>query len=411
MRFQGILSLLVLVLHTTAATPASPNQINFELSPNESSHQWSEMGGLRLISTSEDHREWMNAEQILGLIRNKKNFVDVTEGYLDALDTLKPLAKLGRVVLQWAEGRPPPTDVKHQGLVVPILKMISEASMERFLTKFSSFNTRYYLSRSGLASTNWLYSQIKQLLVKHRSRHYKASVRLVKHNFPQPSIIVRIEPVSDDPNVSIDSNPIVIVGSHHDSVSSLDPMNGRAPGADDDGSGTTTIFEALRVILESKVLDPRSGWSKPIEYHWYAAEEAGLLGSQAVAAEYRQKDVNVYAMWQCDMTGYTSPNNEAVISLIGDYADPSFNDFVKKLARSYSKLRAEMEKRTTGYGGSDHFSWTMAGYAAVWPFEAPFNISNRYVHTTNDSVANINFSHMTEFVKTIIGWTIELSFD
>ncbi|KAI8801217.1 hypothetical protein BJ742DRAFT_779568 [Cladochytrium replicatum] len=358
------------------------------------------MGGLRLISTSEDHREWMNAEQILGLIRNKKNFVDVTEGYLDALDTLKPLAKLA-----------PPTDVKHQGLVVPILKMISEASMERFLTKLSSFNTRYYLSRSGRASTNWLYSQIKQLLAKHRNRHYKASVRLVKHNFPQPSIIVRIDPVSDDPSISFDSNPIVIVGSHHDSISyEGDPMTARSPGADDDGSGTTTIFEALRVILESKVLDQRSGWSKPIEYHWYAAEEVGLLGSQAVAADYRQRDVNVYAMWQCDMTGYTKPDEEAVIAVIGDYADPYFNDFVKKLAKTYSKLRA-VDDNLAGYASSDHFSWTKAGYPAVFPFEAPFRISNPYVHTANDTVANINFSHMTEFVQTIIGWTIELSFD
>ena len=43
--------------------------------------------------------------------------------------------------------------------------------------------------------------------------------------------------------------------------------------------------------------------STPLEFHWYAAEEAGLLGSQDVAASYADKGTSVKAFMELDMTG------------------------------------------------------------------------------------------------------------
>ncbi len=72
-----------------------------------------------------------------------------------------------------------------------------------------------------------------------------------------------------------------------------------APGADDDGSGTTSILEAFRVLTE-KEWTPTEG---AVEFHWYSAEEGGLLGSQAVARDYESREVDVKGMIQMDMTG------------------------------------------------------------------------------------------------------------
>jgi bacterial leucyl aminopeptidase len=36
----------------------------------------------------------------------------------------------------------------------------------------------------------------------------------------------------------------------------------------------------------------------PVEFHWYAAEEGGLLGSQLIVKDYVAKNVNVGAMIQ-----------------------------------------------------------------------------------------------------------------
>lgn len=71
------------------------------------------------------------------------------------------------------------------------------------------------------------------------------------------------------------------------------PQWGRSPGADDDGSGTVTILEIFRALVNTGFRPQR-----PVEFHWYSAEEAGLLGSQAIAQNYEKKGVDVLAMIQ-----------------------------------------------------------------------------------------------------------------
>jgi bacterial leucyl aminopeptidase len=67
-----------------------------------------------------------------------------------------------------------------------------------------------------------------------------------------------------------------------------------APGADDDCSGTVSILEAFRVLAHSGYI-PQDG---PVEFHWYAAEEAGLLGSQAIARYKKDSNAKIGAMME-----------------------------------------------------------------------------------------------------------------
>lgn len=48
-----------------------------------------------------------------------------------------------------------------------------------------------------------------------------------------------------------------------DSINLNSPKAGRAPGADDDGSGTVNLIEAFRVLLASGFKP-----ATPIEFHW-----------------------------------------------------------------------------------------------------------------------------------------------
>lgn len=82
-----------------------------------------------------------------------------------------------------------------------------------------------------------------------------------------------------------------------DSINLNDPEEGRAPGADDDGSGTVTLIEAFRALLASGFKP-----STPVEFHFYAGEEGGLLGSQDIATSYAGDDKEVKAMVEFDMT-------------------------------------------------------------------------------------------------------------
>jgi bacterial leucyl aminopeptidase len=116
--------------------------------------------------------------------------------------------------------------------------------------------------------------------------HTHISLEYHTHSFPQPSIIARFEP-----KVRNFSLPLTILGAHQDSANYLFPLL-PAPGADDDCSGTVSILEAFRVLAQTGYV-PKNG---PVEFHWYAGEEGGLLGSQAIARYKKDQGALIGAM-------------------------------------------------------------------------------------------------------------------
>lgn len=139
------------------------------------------------------------------------------------------------------------------------------------------------------------------------------------------------------------SDKTIVLGAHQDSVNARDPdrKTNRAPGADDDGSGAITLLEALRGLLADA--DVRAGRApNSIEFHWYAGEEGGLLGSADVWAKYKAEGRNVKAMLQQDMTGYTKGMKDKgkveVVGVITDYVDASLTAYIKKVIDAVSAV-------------------------------------------------------------------------
>ena len=63
------------------------------------------------------------------------------------------------------------------------------------------------------------------------------------------------------------------------------------------------------MLLSSKDLVERKA-ENTIEFHWYSAEEAGELGSQALWTDYARSGRDVRAMLQQDMTGFHNASIE-----------------------------------------------------------------------------------------------------
>ncbi len=82
----------------------------------------------------------------------------------------------------------------------------------------------------------------------------------------------------------------------------------------------------------------------------FIGEEGGLLGSRDVFNSYVGSGVDVLAVMNQDMTGY-SPNN--VIAVYTDYADTSLTSFIQKLVPVYTSLPLSTDR--CGYGCSDQY--------------------------------------------------------
>lgn len=341
----------------------------------------------RLIQLSPTEEHWMNEEQIFDLIRSGKKFIDVTDGDLENIP--KDFSHM-RVEL--------PKGPIFQNIVTPLAGNVSISSMKNFLTKFSGFNTRYYQSQTGKQSGEWLFSELSNI-AKGASDSVKISVKQFQHSWPQSSTIVRLEAASSERS---EDEPIVIIGAHQDSVNQNNPWFGRSPGADDDGSGATCVFETFRVLVGNGFIPDR-----PIEFHWYSAEEGGLLGSQKVAAAYRTQDVRVVGMFQMDMTGYLPPKKTEVVGIATDFIDKGLSAYLQKLADEYVQIK--WVDTQCGYGCSDHASWTKAGYPSAFTFESLFDDHSPYIHSPNDDISHISFEHMSHFVRLAIAFGVELS--
>src|SRR5690606_3501768 len=142
----------------------------------------------------------------------------------------------------------------------------------------------------------------------------------------QPSIIMTI-PGTTNPS------EVVILGGHQDSIrsgcsASTTCLTLPAPGADDDASGIASLTEVIRVAMANNYHP-----AKTVKFMAYAAEEAGLLGSKAIAMNYQNAGVNVVGVFQLDMTNYKAPSTD--IAIITDHTDPDQNQFVRDLASTY----------------------------------------------------------------------------
>lgn len=74
---------------------------------------------------------------------------------------------------------------------------------------------------------------------------------------------------------------MVLFSAHYDSRGSFGKT--RAPGGDDDGSGTTAVIGIARAIARTGV-----AFKSSVELVLFAGEEQGLYGSRAYAREYIQ---------------------------------------------------------------------------------------------------------------------------
>jgi bacterial leucyl aminopeptidase len=140
------------------------------------------------------------------------------------------------------------------------------------------------------------------------------------------------------------------VGAHYDSTTTS--PSGRAPGADDNGSGTVVILEALRVLAKYG-FKPKN----TLEFHFYSGEEAGELGSEDIWEQYKQQGKSVKAFVNQDMAGW-SPSKR--VSVFSDYADPGLYQYARLVARVYTG--SEPTTDVCGYGCSDHYPAYIRGF-------------------------------------------------
>ena len=328
-----------------------------------------------------------------------------------------------------AAAPPPSTDAKLRAIVAPV----SQARLRHTIETLVSFGTRHTLSsqtdpKRGIgAALNWADSEFNRysaacgncLTIVRPSETFSGD------RLPTPTNItdiVAIQRGTERPN------DVVIIQGHIDSRVS-DPMNftSDAPGANDDGSGTSAVLEAARVLSKHK-------FPGTIVYAALMGEEQGLYGGKTLANYAKQQGWNVVTVLNNDIIGNTcssdgvcdstharvlseGPRSQGQVELMaathslgGENDAPSRNisRFLDSLAdRLKIGLDVRQIWRTDRFQrGGDHIPFLQLGYPAARITVAieNYNWQHQDLRTENgirygDTIDHVDFPYLAKMTK------------
>lgn len=271
------------------------------------------------------------------------------------------------------------------------LEQLSGDKIRGTVEFLSSFPTRY---NRGTNPNNHINPFIDRLAEIAKQANYPITIETINHkSTPQKSIKLTIQG-------SARPSEIIVLGGHLDSISGFMGMGSKAPGADDNASGSSALVEALRVLT----LQPQP--ARTIEFYWYAGEESGLLGSAEIAKEAKVQQKDIVAVLQLDMTMFPGDGVLKIASMT-DFTSRWLRDYLVAANNTY--FHATVQEDQCGYGCSDHASWHRQGFPTLFPTESKFDSSFKSIHTAQDVISPVmNFEHAKLFSKIALTMAMDL---
>jgi hypothetical protein len=245
--------------------------------------------------------------------------------------------------------------VKADPQIAAALKQISAKRIQANIEKLVSFGTRLTISAQDPASISagrgigaareWIKSEFDRyskdcggcLEVKTDSFTEEPADRI-----PKATEITNVYAVLKGMDPA-SAKRIVLVTGHYDSRNSdtLD-VNGDAPGANDDGSGTAVSLECARVLSKMK-------FSGTIVFLAVAGEEQGLNGSKHFAKMAKDQGWELEAVLNNDIVG-------------GDKSAEQNHSVVRVFSEGVPAAATEQEiRRIRGLGGENGFGLAPGG--------------------------------------------------
>jgi hypothetical protein len=321
----------------------------------------------------------------------------------------------------------PSVDAKLRAIVAPV----SAAQLRRYDETLVSFGTRHTLSsqtdpKRGIgAALNWAKGQFES----DGLPTIEPCDTFTGERLPGPTRIcdmVAIQRGTERPN------DVVIITAHIDSrVSDVMNANAFEPGANDDGSGSSAVLEAARVLSKHK-------FPGTIVYSLDSGEEQGLYGAKVIAAYAKAQGWNVIADLNNDIIGNScgsdgvcdstharvlseGPRSQGEVELMaathslgGENDAPSRNisRFLASLAdRLNIGLQVRQIWRTDRFGrGGDHIEFLKLGYPAARISVAVenYNWQHQDVRVENgvhygDTIDHVDFPYLAKMTKLNVG--------
>lgn len=307
------------------------------------------------------------------------------------------------------------------------LARVQAAEVRRTVEDLVGFGTRHIASATddpaagtGAART-YLERRMREagapagdrLLVERKS--YPVSARRIGKDVAAVNIVATLRGVSDP-------DRLYVIGGHYDSINGDNrDVAGRAPGANDDGSGTALVLEALRALAPVPL-------AATVVFVCYDGEEMGLLGSTEHAKELAAADAKVDGMITNDIVGNTLGMDgvrRTDYLRAFSYAPRGNDTSGRSLARAATfaarrhvdGFEVRLILRGDRYGrGGDHRPFFTEGFPAIRLTEAREDFSRQHATLTTrdgkpygDLPEFVDADYLTNVCRTNVALLLELA--
>lgn len=206
-------------------------------------------------------------------------------------------------------------------------------------------------------------------------------------------------------------NEYVALGAHYDHVGIGAPTAGDAifNGADDDGSGTTTLL-SIAEALSKAALKPR----RSVLFVWHAGEEKGLWGSRyfteypTVPLQQIVAQINLDMIGRSKKAGDQHPRNRELsapneIYVIGSkMMSTELGELSEMVNQNYLNLSYNYRYDNPGdpnrfFFRSDHYNYARKGIPIIFFFDG----EHEDYHRPSDSADKIDYQKMEQVARTV----------
>ncbi|CAO1612913.1 unnamed protein product [Parajaminaea phylloscopi] len=300
-------------------------------------------------------------------------------------------------------------------LLTDTARIVSDLEMLSGEASDSYWDTRHSSTWGGLQAAKWILQQQRKA-VEERIPGARCDLWEYARGNLNPNVVCVIPGIAAEEHESKPEDDYVegslVLSAHYDSRGSFG--NPRAPGADDDGSGTAMLLAVSRTLGDAIAAEagqgglrsgsPRPRRRRPLHLIFFSGEEQGLLGSKAyashlrkaiarngttehdaaaaaAASSWRLSDVRLAV--QTDMIAYRRPGEPLSIAVPDKLSTQSASYFLLETARLYVP---QLVRGTTPACCSDHQSFWEEGFPASQLFERPGPIADPCYHDSGDLV-------------------------
>jgi hypothetical protein len=306
--------------------------------------------------------------------------------------------------------------------IAAILAKVSAERLKANDERLVAFGTRNTFSeklgdtRGIFAARSWIADQFREIAksshgrmtVTYDSYIQKADGKRVPRDVEICSVIATLK--GDEPG-----GRTYVMSSHYDSRNSDNAdVTQDAPGADDNGSGTSAVLEAARVMADLPT-------HATVIFATYGSEEQGLLGSAHHAAALKAAGVDVQGDLNNDIIGASlgdsgekNPDwlrifsealaigsDPAKVNAIGNESDSPSRElarYAREIGDRYQTgFHGELIFRADRFlRGGDHESFNAAGFPAIRFVEPVENFAHQ--HQTPRTENGIEYGDLPKFM-------------